>query len=82
MTLARVSRKRNKSVPCDPRSIERSVRQLLADKVSGNIERLDRQIFENIGKSGGRDFNTTDILSVGLGKNGMKTLFLLQPILF
>lgn len=37
MTLARVSRKRNKSVPCDPRSIERSVRQLLADKVSGNL---------------------------------------------
>ena len=37
MTLARVSRKRKKSVPCDPRSIERSVRQLLADKVSGNL---------------------------------------------
>jgi hypothetical protein len=37
VTLARVSRKRKKSVPCDPRSIERSVRQLLVDKVSGNL---------------------------------------------
>jgi len=33
----RVSRKRTKPKPCDPLSIERGVRQLLADKVSGNL---------------------------------------------
>lgn len=32
-----VSRKRTKSEECDPASIERGVRQLLADKVSGNL---------------------------------------------
>jgi hypothetical protein len=31
------SRKRSKKVDCDPASIERGVRQLLADKVSGNL---------------------------------------------
>ena len=33
----RASRKRTKLVPCDPLSIERGVRQFLADKVSGNL---------------------------------------------
>jgi hypothetical protein len=33
----RVSRKCQKRVPSDPKSIERAVRQLLADKVSGNL---------------------------------------------
>jgi hypothetical protein len=33
----RVSRKHQKRVPSDPKSIERAVRQLLADKVSGNL---------------------------------------------
>lgn len=33
----RVSRKYQKRVPSDPKSIERAVRQLLADKVSGNL---------------------------------------------
>ena len=33
----RVSRQRRKPQPCDPLSIERDVRQLLADKVSGNL---------------------------------------------
>jgi Transposase DDE domain len=32
-----VSRKRIQSQPCDPLAIERGVRQLLADKVSGNL---------------------------------------------
>src|SRR4029077_8869022 len=31
------SRERVKPVPCDPRSIENGVRQLLADKVMGNL---------------------------------------------
>jgi hypothetical protein len=34
---AQVSRKRTKSEECDPASIERGVRQLLADKVSGDL---------------------------------------------
>jgi Transposase DDE domain len=33
----RTNRKRTKPVPCDPRSIERGVRQFLADKVTGNL---------------------------------------------
>lgn len=33
----RVSRKHSKREPCDPQSIERGVRQRLADKVSGNL---------------------------------------------
>ena len=33
----RVSRQRRKTQPCDPLSLERQVRQLLADKVSGNL---------------------------------------------
>lgn len=33
----RASRKRTKLAPCDPLSIERGVRQFLADKVSGNL---------------------------------------------
>jgi hypothetical protein len=33
----RVSRKHYKTVSGDPESIERGVRQLLADKVSGNL---------------------------------------------
>ena len=32
-----VSQKRRKKVDCDPRSIERGVRQRLADKVGGNL---------------------------------------------
>jgi hypothetical protein len=34
---AQVSRKRTRREPCDPRSLERGVRQRLADKVSGNL---------------------------------------------
>src|SRR5262245_62121088 len=32
-----VSRARTKKQPCDPLSLERGVRQMLADKVSGNL---------------------------------------------
>ena len=34
---ARSTRKHNKAQPCDPRSLERAVRQRLADKVCGNL---------------------------------------------
>jgi hypothetical protein len=37
MLETRASRKRTKAEPCDPLSIERGVRQLLADKVTGNL---------------------------------------------
>jgi len=37
MLETRASRKRTKPEPCDPLSIERGVRQLLADKVTGNL---------------------------------------------
>lgn len=33
----RVTRKHCKQMPCDPLSIERGIRQLLADKVSSNL---------------------------------------------
>ena len=34
---AQTTRKRTTPIPCDPRSLERGVRQLLADKVMGNL---------------------------------------------
>jgi hypothetical protein len=34
---AQTTRRRSKPVPCDPRTIEHGVRQLLADKVTGNL---------------------------------------------
>jgi hypothetical protein len=33
---ARATKTRTTAIPCDPRSLERQVRQLLADKVSDN----------------------------------------------
>lgn len=37
MVETHASRKRSKSEPCDPLRIERGIRQLLADKVTGNL---------------------------------------------
>ena len=37
---AQTTKKRTKPIPCDPRSIETGVRQLLADKVTGNLAGL------------------------------------------
>lgn len=44
----RVSRKYNKVVPGDPKSIERGVRQVLADKVSGNLAGLWLLVAEHL----------------------------------
>ena len=44
----RVSRNRTKPQPCDPRSLERGVRQLLADKVSGNLAGLWLLVAEHL----------------------------------
>ena len=44
----RVSRNRTKPQPCDPRSLERGVRQLLADKVSGNLAGLWLLVTEHL----------------------------------
>lgn len=45
---ARVTRKHKKRVPSDPKSIERAVRQLLADKVSGNLAGIWLLIAEHL----------------------------------
>jgi len=44
----RVSRKHNKVVSGDPKSIERGVRQILADKVSGNLAGLWLLVAEHL----------------------------------
>jgi len=44
----RVSRKHNKVVSGDPKSIERRVRQILADKVSGNLAGLWLLVAEHL----------------------------------
>jgi hypothetical protein len=58
-----VSRKRCKKVACDPGSIERGVRQLLADKVSGNLAGIWLLVAEHL------RLGTWDLLCGWTGKS-------------
>ena len=57
-----VSQKRRKKVDCDPRSIERGVRQRLADKVSGNLAGIWLLVAEHL------RLGTWDYYVVGQGR--------------
>ena len=58
-----VSQKRRKKVDCDPRSIERGVRQRLADKVSGNLAGIWLLVAEHL------RLGTWDLLCGWTGKS-------------
>jgi len=62
----RVSRKRTRPLPCDPLSIERGVRQLLADKVSGNLAGVWLLVAEHL------RLGTWDLLQGWTGQAGQR----------
>lgn len=60
------TKKQTRSEPCDPASIERGVRQLLADKVNGNLAGLWLLIPEHL------RLGTWDLLRGWTGQNSMR----------